>query len=143
MRRATRPTMRFLSVKSVEQQDLRSVHRARERITNTRTALINHIRGLLGEYGIVLPQGPWRLVAQEPVVIADAELSDLARTQDRMYGAACPYGKFDPYVLVMQSTQDGAAEYGANGLVGARDRRILVQRKVRTRLIVVIQIRSQ
>jgi transposase len=87
MRRATGPTMRFLPVKSVEQQDLRSVHRARERITNTRTALINHIRGLLGEY---VPQGPWRLVAQAPVVIVDAELSDLARTQDRTYAAA-PY----------------------------------------------------
>jgi transposase len=77
--------MRFLPVKSVEQQDLRSVHRARERITNTRTALINHIRGLLGEYGIVLPQGPWRLVAQAPVVIVDAELSDwLAPRTGRM-----------------------------------------------------------
>ena len=76
---ATRPTMRFVPVKSVEQQDLQSVHRARERVTNTRTALINHIRGLLAEYGIVLPQGPWRLVAQAPAAIAGAELSDLAR----------------------------------------------------------------
>ena len=76
---ATRPTMRFVPVKSVEQQDLQSVHRARERVINTRTALINHIRGLLAEYGIVLPQGPWRLVAQAPAAIADAELSDLAR----------------------------------------------------------------
>ena len=48
---ATRPTMRFVPVKSVEQQDLQSVHRARERVSNTRTALINHIRGLLAEYG--------------------------------------------------------------------------------------------
>ena len=76
---ATRPTMRFVPVKSVEQQDLQSVHRARERVINTRTALINHIRGLLAEYGIVLPQGPWRLVAQAPAAIAGAELSDLAR----------------------------------------------------------------
>jgi transposase len=41
--------------------------------------LINHTRGLLAEYGIVLPQGPWRFTAQAPAAIADAELSDLAR----------------------------------------------------------------
>lgn len=76
---ATRPTMRFVPVKSVEQQDLQSLHRARDRVINTRTALMNHLRGLLAEYGIVLPQGPWRLVAQAPAAIAAAGLSDLAR----------------------------------------------------------------
>jgi transposase len=76
---ATRPTMRFVPVKSVDQQDLQSLHRARERIINVRTALINHVRGLLAEYGIVLPQGPWRFVAQAPAAIAGAELSNLVR----------------------------------------------------------------
>jgi transposase len=74
-----RPTMRFVPLKSIDQQDLQSLHRARERIINTRTALINHTRGLLAEYGIVLPQGPWRFVAQAPAAIAAADLSDLAR----------------------------------------------------------------
>lgn len=76
---ATRPTMRFVPVKSTEQQDLQSLHRARERLVGLRTALINHSRGLLAEYGIVLPQGPWRFVAQAPAAIDEAELSDLAR----------------------------------------------------------------
>lgn len=76
---ATRPTMRFVPVKSTEQQDLQSLHRARERLIGLRTALINHSRGLLAEYGIVLPQGPWRFAAQAPAAIAEAELSDLAR----------------------------------------------------------------
>lgn len=76
---ATRPTMRFVPVKSVEQQDLQSLHRARDRVIKTRTALMNHLRGLLAEYGIVLSQGPWRLVAQAPGAIAAAGLSDLAR----------------------------------------------------------------
>jgi len=76
---ATRPTMRFVPVKSTEQQDLQSLHRARERLIGLRTALINHSRGLLAEYGIVLPQGPWRFAAQAPGAIAEAELSDLAR----------------------------------------------------------------
>ena len=76
---AQRPTMRFVPVKSVDQQDLQSLHRARERVITTRTALINHLRGLLAEYGVVLPQGPWRLVNQAPAAIAEADLLDLAR----------------------------------------------------------------
>jgi transposase len=74
-----RPTMRFVPVKSLDQQDLQSLHRARERLICERTALINHTRGLLGEYGVVLPQGPWRFAMQAPTAIADADLADLAR----------------------------------------------------------------
>jgi len=61
-----RPTMRFVPVKSTGQQDLQSLHRARDRLICQRTALINHTRGLLAEYGIVLPQGPWRFTARAP-----------------------------------------------------------------------------
>ncbi|MDQ3830967.1 MAG: IS110 family transposase [Candidatus Tectomicrobia bacterium] len=53
----TRPTMRFVPIKEVAQQDLQALHRIRERLVKARTALINEIRGLLSEYGIVLPQG--------------------------------------------------------------------------------------
>ena len=42
-----RPTMRFVPIKEVDQQDLQSLHRARERVVKARTALINTIRGLL------------------------------------------------------------------------------------------------
>jgi transposase len=52
----TRPTRRFVPLKEVEQQDLQALHRARERVVKARTALVHAIRGLLGEYGIVLPQ---------------------------------------------------------------------------------------
>jgi transposase len=52
----TRPTMRFVPIKEVDQQDLQSLHRARERVVKARIALVNEIRGLLAEYGIVLPQ---------------------------------------------------------------------------------------
>lgn len=76
---ATRPTMRFVPVKSVAQQDLQSLHRVRERLIVQRTSLINHARGLLAEYGIVLPQGPWRFAAQAPEAIAQADLSDFGR----------------------------------------------------------------
>jgi transposase len=76
---ALRPTMRFVPVKSTDQQDLQSLHRARDRLICQRTALINHTRGLLAEYGIVLPQGPWRFIAQAPAAVAGADLSELAR----------------------------------------------------------------
>jgi transposase len=53
----TRPTMRFVPIKEIAQQDFQALHRVRERLVKARTALINEMRGLLGEYGIVLPQG--------------------------------------------------------------------------------------
>jgi transposase len=76
---ATRPTMRFVPVKSAGQQDLQSLHRTRDRIVCARTALINHMRGLLGEYGVILPQGARRFLVQARDALAGAELSDLAR----------------------------------------------------------------
>ena len=79
---ASRPTMRFVPVKSTEQQDLQSLHRARERVVCARTALINHMRGLLSEYGVILPQGAWRFLTQAADAIATAELSDLTRELD-------------------------------------------------------------
>jgi transposase len=52
-----RPTMRFVPIKQLEQQDLQALHRVRERLIKARTALVNEMRGLLSEYGMVLPQG--------------------------------------------------------------------------------------
>jgi transposase len=52
----TRPAMRFVPVKSVEQQSELFLHRARQGYVEQRTALINRVRGLLSELGIVLPQ---------------------------------------------------------------------------------------
>uniref|UniRef100_UPI001E2DD324 IS110 family transposase n=1 Tax=Chachezhania sediminis TaxID=2599291 RepID=UPI001E2DD324 len=53
----TRPTMRFVQVKSVEQQAMLSLHRMRELVVRQRTQLGNMLRGLLAEFGITLPQG--------------------------------------------------------------------------------------
>lgn len=52
-----RPTMRFVSANTIEQQDIQNVHRVRERLVKQRTALSNQIRGLLLEYGIVVAKG--------------------------------------------------------------------------------------
>lgn len=52
----SRPNMRFVSVKSVEQQALLTLHRVRQGFVSERTAVVNRIRGLLAEFGVVLPQ---------------------------------------------------------------------------------------
>ena len=56
-----RPHMRFVPVKTQAQQTMLSLHRARAGLVKSRTALANQIRGLLGEFGVVLPQGIRRL----------------------------------------------------------------------------------
>src|SRR4051794_29528957 len=53
---STRPTMRFVPLKAEEQLDMQALHRARERLVAERTALINQLRALLLERGVVLPQ---------------------------------------------------------------------------------------
>jgi transposase len=58
---ATRPTMRFVALKSEAQLDMQSLHRVRDRLVGERTALMNQIRGLLLERGLVVPQGKAKL----------------------------------------------------------------------------------
>ena len=52
----SRPSMRFVAVKRVEQQDIQAVHRIRSELVGQRTAKANQIRGLAGEYGLTAPQ---------------------------------------------------------------------------------------
>jgi transposase len=70
---AQRPTMRFVAAKSLEQQDLLATHRIRARLVDQRTGLCNQIRGILTEYGIVLPLTTSRLRRLLPEVLEDAE----------------------------------------------------------------------
>jgi transposase len=74
---ATRPTMRFVPVMSVAQSDVQALHRARERLVAERTALINHLRALLLERGITVPQGRGKLAA-ELCTFADEDDSRLS-----------------------------------------------------------------
>src|SRR5947208_6923382 len=53
----TRPTMRFVPIKDVDQQDIQALHRVRERLIGERTALVNEVHGLRHEYGMVMPKG--------------------------------------------------------------------------------------
>ncbi len=50
---ASRPSMRYVPVKSAEQQAVQSMHRVRSRLVRARTALCNEVRGLLGEFGLI------------------------------------------------------------------------------------------
>ena len=68
-----RPTMRFVPAKSVAQQDLQSLHRIRSQAVARRTAQANQIRGLLMEYGLVIPQGIVYIRKSIPAMLEDGE----------------------------------------------------------------------
>ena len=69
----SRPGMRFITVKSVGQQDTQAAHRIREELVGQRTAKANQIRGLVGEYGIIAPKGIQQLRQALPYWLEDAE----------------------------------------------------------------------
>ncbi len=69
----SRPSMRFVPIKNVEQQSVLSLHRVRQGFVRARTAQANQIRGLLGEYGLVVPQGIAYIAQRVPSLIEDAE----------------------------------------------------------------------
>jgi len=86
-----RPSMPFVAIKTVEEQDMQAIHRMRAQCIRDRTALSNSTRGLLGEFGIVLPKGLATLRKSIPELLEDAEngLSDrfrnlLARRYDQL-----------------------------------------------------------
>jgi transposase len=87
-----RPNMRFVPHKSPEQMDIQSIHRIRQGYVRSRTALVNQIRGLLGEYGIVMCQGVRVVRTQLPALIADESngLSPIMRRNlSSLYESLC------------------------------------------------------
>jgi transposase len=77
----TRPTMRVVPIKQLEQHDLQALHRVRERLIKARTALVNEIRGLMSEYGIILPHGitKFRTLVVSKLEAEQAQLTPLSR----------------------------------------------------------------
>ena len=69
----SRPNMRFVPTKNGEQQAVLSLHRARQGFVKARTAQANQIRGLLAEYGIVIPQGIGHIAKRLPEILEDGE----------------------------------------------------------------------
>jgi len=70
----SRPTMRFVPIKNVEQQAVMALHSVRQGFVKARTAQANQIRGLLGEYGLVVPQGIAYVAKRVPELIEDASI---------------------------------------------------------------------
>lgn len=68
----TRPSMRFVPIKNIEQQSVLALHRVRQGFVKARTAQANQIRGLLGEYGLIVPQGIAYIAQRVPDLIEDA-----------------------------------------------------------------------
>ena len=69
----SRPNMRFVTIKRVEQQDIQATHRIRAELITQRTAKANQIRGLVAEYGLVAPKHLSSLRAAIPCWLEDAE----------------------------------------------------------------------
>jgi transposase len=68
----SRPSMCFVPIKNIEQQAILSVHRVRQGFVKARTAQANQIRGLLGEFGLVIPQGIYNVTRRIPELLEDA-----------------------------------------------------------------------
>ena len=73
----TRPTMRFVPIKSAEQQSILMLHRTRDLFVRQRTMLVNSLRGQLAEFGLIAPKGVWRVPELEALA-QDGELPEPA-----------------------------------------------------------------
>ena len=78
---ASRPSMRFVPVKTAAQLEVQALHRVRQQLVKSRTALSNQARGLLAEHGIVIPQGRAQLHRALALILEDADqrLSSIMR----------------------------------------------------------------
>jgi transposase len=89
---ARRPNVKLAPLKTVEQQGMQAIQRSRELLVHERVSLSNHLRGLLMEFGIVIPQGFATLYRLLPEILEDGanELPDLYRpTLNLLYGRLC------------------------------------------------------
>ena len=81
----TRPTMRFVPTKDLDQQDIQALHRVRERLIGARTALVNEVHGLLNDYGMVVPKGVSKC-RQTVVGKLEADKAKLTPFSQEMFG---------------------------------------------------------
>lgn len=85
----TRPTMRFVAMKSAEQQAALSLHRTRNLLVKQRTQLVNMIRGLLAEFGIDIPQGLERALGLARQIAAKEATPDVPPMAMQILGLLC------------------------------------------------------
>ncbi|MBS9716084.1 IS110 family transposase, partial [Pseudohalocynthiibacter aestuariivivens] len=84
----TRPTMRFVEVKTPEQQAILAVHRTRDLIVRQRTQTINMLRAQLAEFGVILPQGVYH-VLQFAKDCANGDLPELPTDAEEVIFDLC------------------------------------------------------
>lgn len=85
----TRPTMRFVAMKSAEQQAALSLHRTRNLLVKQRTQLVNMIRGLLAEFGIDIPQGLERALRLAHQIAAKEATPEVPAMATQVLGLLC------------------------------------------------------
>lgn len=85
----TRPTMRFVAIKSAEQQAALSLHRSRNLLVKQRTQLVNMIRGLLAEFGIDIPEGLLRALGLARQIAAKEVAPDVPPMAMQILGLLC------------------------------------------------------
>lgn len=73
----SRSNMRFVPIKTIDQQSILSIHRVRERLVKSRTALSNEIRGLLSESGIIMPQGVNKVIPKLIEILDSDQLIEM------------------------------------------------------------------
>lgn len=105
-----RPNMRFVAIKNTEQQDVLAIHRMRSLVVSQRTALVNQIRGLLQEFGMVIPKGRQHVNQYLPRILEDAEngLSGLFR--EALHGLYRDLSHFDQRVADYDDKIDQMAQ---------------------------------
>jgi transposase len=86
----TRPTMRFVAVKTVEQQSLLSLHRARDLLVRQRTQLINGLRGMAAEFGVYIAKGLARIIDFAENILA-GEVLDLPDIANEVIHNMCEH----------------------------------------------------
>jgi transposase len=86
----TRPTMRFVAIKTVEQQALLSLHRARALLVRQRTQLINGLRGMVAEFGVYIARGFARVIGFAEDILA-GEVLDLPEIANEVIHILCEH----------------------------------------------------
>lgn len=81
---AVRPNMRFVSINSVDQQDIQIIHRVRERLVREKVALMNQIRGLILEYGVAFQKGKTSIEKCLPSVLS-SEITELTAMSKQLF----------------------------------------------------------
>jgi transposase len=92
---ATRPTMRFVELKSQEQLDIQSLHRVRSRLVGARTTLINQLRAVLLERGITAAQGRRKFEKALDGILTDEASPVAGRIRDLVVDMRAEWAAFD------------------------------------------------